>query len=176
MNNSIEKNGTYGFGNSDESILRELFIEHLVQVHCAKAHAAERLPELANQAEFMDLHTTIEHTVGKINRQLDRIYHLFKLLDTPIDIHDCDHIIVMMESAFSLIHKRGGDIFNRDLAILYYLQNISGVEESSFQMLDLIASQMNNYHIKLLIKENHEDTKKSNPLSLLLRERYLNRH
>jgi len=170
-----KKNGSYGFDNSDESTLKELFVEYLIRVYCSKSHIAERLPELADQSRFNDLHPAIEHIIKEVNQQLERIYDLFKLVDTPISMDNCDHIILMMEDAFSLIHKREGDIFHRDLAFLYYLQNVWSVEESAFEMLELIASQMNNYHISLLIKENHQESKKIRALTQLLRERYQNR-
>jgi ferritin-like metal-binding protein YciE len=174
MKNSFAKNGAYGFDDSDEDILKELFAEYLIRVYCAKSHLAERLPELADQSKFTDLHPVIGHIIEDINRQLERIYDLFKLVDMPISMDNCDHVIFMMEDAFSLIHQRDSP-FHRDIAILYYTQSVRDIEENAFQMLDLITSQMDNYHISLLIKENRQEAKKIMPLTQLLRERYPNR-
>jgi ferritin-like metal-binding protein YciE len=163
----------YGF-NGNETVLRELFVGYLLPVYCANSHLAERLPELTDQRMFEDLHVAVNSTVRDVNGHLERVNNLFELIGSSVNMNECNNMISMMEDAFSMIHKRTNDPLYRDLAILYYLQSISNIEETSYQMLDVVASKMNNLHLKLLIIENHQQAKIIKALPLLLQKKYFN--
>lgn len=163
----------YGF-TSDESVLRELFIEYLLPVYYANAHLSERLTEMTDEPKFEDLYTAIKSSVKEVNSHLERVSNLFELIGSTIDMNEYDKMATTMENAFSSIHKIDNDTFHRDLAILYYLQSASNIEETCYKMLDVISSKINNLHIKLINIENHQQAKVIKALPLLLQKRYFN--
>ena len=55
---------------ADAKPTMQFFLTYLNKIFCAKTHFAERLPELADQAEFRDLSNAILETLDDIMKQL----------------------------------------------------------------------------------------------------------
>jgi len=153
--------------------LQAFFIHHLNLVYCAKSHLVERLPEVIEQAGFADLRFAIQETMDDVEKQIKRMEEVFALLDTAYSLEECSDMINYVEQAFKPIHKHGADEELRDMAILYYLQNMESLEMSSFQILLLVAARLKNKQILQLLKENFDEAKADRALLLTIVAKYL---
>jgi ferritin-like metal-binding protein YciE len=149
------------------------FAGFLDRIYCAKIHLVERLPELAFQSHFSDLRHAISETLEDVNLQIHRMDEIYRLLNRPHSAVRCDGLVAMVEDAYSAIHEHPDDPELRDLAILFYMQNIESVEAASFQVLQLAAVKMKNERIKQLLLENYDDAKADRALFLLITAKYL---
>ena len=98
---------------------------------------------------------------------------IYVLLDTDYSFENCDGLIGMIEEAYSAIHEQNNDYESRDLAILFYLQNIESIEMSSFQALQMLAPSLKNKHISQLLLENFNNAKEDRALLILITKKYL---
>jgi ferritin-like metal-binding protein YciE len=153
--------------------LKAFFIHHLNLVYCAKCHLVERLPEIMEQVNFTDLRFAIEETMEDVENQIVRMEQVFTLFETSYCMDGCNDMINYIEQAFKQIHLHSTDEALRDMAILYYLQNMESLEMSSFQVLLLIAAGLKNKHVLQLIKENFDEAKEDRALFLTITAKYL---
>src|ERR1700761_8308484 len=125
----------------EPSQLRDFFTNQLNYIFCAKSHLAERLPDMAGQADFNDLKYAIMETCEGIERQILRITEIYNLLDKKPELENCDGLIAFIEDGFNGIYIQRGKPGLRDLAILFYLSIIESIEVTTFRTLQIIATK-----------------------------------
>lgn len=148
----------------DKAALRVFFIEHLNRVYCAKDKLADKLPLLASQAAFLDLHQAIAQTVEEVLQQLDRMRHIFILLDSYYEPASCPGLAGILDEAFQSIGPRAADRKLRDLSILFYMQTIESIETSTFKILQLAAMGMERGDVEQLILECYDEAREDTEL------------
>jgi ferritin-like metal-binding protein YciE len=148
--------------------LIKFLLSHLNVVYSAKSHLVERLPDLAMQSSFSDLNLAIEETTVDVLRQMGRIEEIFVLLDSVQSNENTDDIISYAENSYNAIHTSSELRIIRDIAILFYLQNVESLEMSSFKILMLIAGRIKNPAVSQLLKENYYEAKEDSTLLLLV--------
>jgi len=153
--------------------LKAFFVKHLNMIYALKTHLLTRLPALAAEAHFKDLYMAIGEAVGDIEKQIARMEIIFQLLDTPVTRPMANVSIGLIDDAFAAIGTHHHDPALRDLSILFYLQNIEGLEMSSFQILQMAAVKLKNAQVKQLIKENYDEAKDDRTLILLIASKYM---
>ncbi|WCT14886.1 DUF892 family protein [Mucilaginibacter jinjuensis] len=154
--------------------LRDFFISHLNRIYCAKAHLVERLPELADQAQFRDLRYAIIETMEDIDRQIARMDEVFVLLDEKPSIEKHDELIDFLENGFAANYQQVDDLVLRDLSILFYLSLVESIEVASFHILLMAADKMHSKQIKQLLQENFDESKADRSLFTQITAKYIN--
>jgi ferritin-like metal-binding protein YciE len=153
--------------------LRTFFISHLNRIYHAKAHLIARLPQIANESHFNDLKEAIVETINAVERQMIRMEMIYELLDEPVAKENAKGLVGLVDDAFEAIKQNQQEHELRDMAILFYMQNIEGMEMTSFQVLQMAAVKLKNKQIKTLLKENYEDAKADRTLLLMITSKYL---
>lgn len=153
--------------------LLKFFINNLDKIYCAKQHMIERFPEIANESHFEDLNQAIFETVDDVKKQIVRMDEIYTYLGVENTTTTCSGLASMIEETFTAIDEQKDDTALRDMAILFYLQNIESIEVSSFQILQMMATRMNNPKILQLLKENLDEAKDDRMLLLLITARYV---
>ena len=154
--------------------LRGFLINHLNRIYCAKAHLVERLPELADQANFQDLKYAIIETMEDIEKQITRMDEIFMLLDEKPSIENHDELIEFLENGFAANYQQVDDLILRDLSILFYLSLVENIEVASFHILLMAAGKMHNKQIKQLLQENFDESKADRSLFSQITAKYIN--
>lgn len=130
------------------------FLKSLDHVYCAKSHLQERLPEIAPLAGFTDLLQAIDETLDKLNQQIIRMDKLFDQLAAQPELAICANLVAMLDAAFDAIQEVQSDPRERDLAILFYLGLIEGIELASFKLLKLAIPQQHVSDLRQLLAAN----------------------
>lgn len=149
------------------------FTDHLNRICCAKTHLVKRLPEAAEQAHFRDVRLAVEETIADVEKQIKRMNEIFNLLSAEQSEENCYGMTALLDEALMAIHHHADDAALRDMAILFYLQNIESIEQASFQVLQMAAVKLHNPQVSQLLKENHDESKEDRALLLLLTSKYL---
>lgn len=152
---------------------KRFFIDHLDRIYCAKSHMVESFPGIAGQAHFSDLYYAIMETVDDVRKQIRRMDNIYQLLGTKCSTTSCTGLIGMLEETLSVINDLSDDVQLRDMAILFYLQNIESIEMASFQVLQIVAKNFNNPEISQLLTENFDEAKDDRGLLLMITEKYV---
>jgi len=148
--------------------IKDLFIDHLNRLYCAKSHLAERLPEIFDEAAFADLKQAIKETIIHTEKQLSRIDQIFALMNINYSFEKCQPLIAFLESAFETLQLHAAEQEFRDLMIVTYLYHLDSVELASSKILQVAANSLHDQQIKSLINENYSEAKAENALLLLL--------
>ena len=154
-------------------LLLEYFSDHLNRICCAKTHMVQRFPEAAALATFKDLKNAIDETTRDVVKQIQRMNTVFQLLDIKQNPANCGGMTGMLDEAFESIHAQTHEQVLRDLSILFYMQNIESIEMTSFRILHMVATQLNNPEITQLLRENYDEAKEDRALLLLINKQYL---
>jgi ferritin-like metal-binding protein YciE len=148
------------------------FKTHLSRIYATKVHLVTRLPKIADEVQYTELHQAIQETVSEVEKQIARIELIFALLDAEISTESCSGITGLIDEAFAAIkHQRDPALC--DLSIIYYMQNIESMEMASFQVLQMAAVKLKNKQIKQLLKENYQEAKADRTLMLLIAAKYV---
>jgi len=156
----------------DERLLK-FFTDNLDKIYCAKKHMIDRFPEMASQAHFADLNHAILETVDDVKKQIARMDIIYERLGAENKTTGCNGLAGMIEEAFTAIHEQKDDTALRDMAILFYLQNMESIEVASFQVLQMMAVKMKNQEILQLLTENLDESKEDRMLLLLITAKYV---
>lgn len=149
------------------------FTDHLNRIYYAKAHLSERLTEIEEHADFLDLKHGIRETHEDVAKQMIRMEEIFTLMDIAISFVKCTDLDNLIEGAFSGIHQYSTEAGLRDLSILYYMQTIESIEMTSFGMLQLMAAQLKNKQIVQLLKENFDEAREDHILLALIAAKFI---
>lgn len=157
----------------DQDQLLNFFTDHLNRIHCAKSHIVNRFPAVADMAHFADIKHAVLETKIDVDKQIARMERIFELCDCEPSEAPCKGMIALLDEAFIAVAEQGDDPQLRDMAILFYLQNIEGLEATSFQVLEITAGRLDNPEISQLLKENFDESREDRALLVLLAEKYL---
>lgn len=169
INNKPEKENI----NFNKDKLRTFFIGHLDKIYCAKMHLITKLPSLLEKAHFTNLKSAIIETISHVEQEISRMELIYMILDSNYSDCNAKGLTGLVEDAFAAIKEQEADKELRDLAILFYLQNIESVEMASFQILQMAAVKLKNKQIAALLKENFEEAKADRTLFLLIASKYI---
>ncbi len=153
--------------------LRDFFIDHLNRIYSAKVQLVQRLPEIAGLATFTDLRDAILETTEAVRKQIVRMEEIFEVMEIPVPVDYSSAIISLVTEGFTEVRERSDDPVLRDMSILFYMQNIEGVEMASFQVLQIAAVKLRNKLVKKLLKENFDEAKADRTLLLLVTTKYV---
>ena len=170
METQIERSRFIHLGDTR---LLKFFTDNLDKIYCAKQHMVARFPEIASQAHFEDLNQAIMETVDDVKKQIIRMDEIYDRLGAQNKATGCTGLAAMIEEAFTAINEQKGDTALRDMAILFYLQNMESIEVASFQVLQMMAVKMKNAEILQLLKENLDEAKDDRMLLLLITAKYV---
>lgn len=153
--------------------LAEYFIEHLNRIYCAKLHMVERIPKIAENADFSDLRHALTETYEDVELQISRMNEIYRIIDGSYSNESLKSTIGVFEDAFAAINKHRADPLLRDLSILFYMQNLESIEVASFKVLQIAAVQLKNKQVSQLLQENYDEARDDRALLLMINARYL---
>lgn len=152
--------------------LLDFFISNLDKIYCAKKHMVDSFPEIAGEAYFEDLNQAIMETVDDVKKQIARMDEIYDQLGAENKAAGCQGLAGMIEEAFTVIADQQDDTALRDMAILFYLQNLESIEVASFQVLQILAKKLKNAEIMQLLKENLDESREDRKLLLDITAKY----
>ncbi len=132
-----------------------------------------RFREIAEHAFFRDLHYAVNETADDIENQIVRMQEIFKIMRADQSESSCSGMTAMLDEALVAMYEDDKDPALRDMAILFYMQNIEGLEAASFQVLQIAAEKLGNKQISQLIRENFDEAKDDRTLLVQLTARYM---
>jgi ferritin-like metal-binding protein YciE len=153
--------------------LLHFFAGHLDRIYCGKQHLVESLPALAEHAHFSDLKLAIAEMLDDVRKQMDRMNEIYSLLKLEQNRTSCVGMTALLQEMFDGIDSNKGEKPLCDLSLIFYLQNIESIEATSFQMLRLTATKLDNQTVDQLLKENFDEAKDDRGLLLQISKKFM---
>ena len=123
----------------DDKLLKKTFLEHLNYIYFGKNHLIDFFKEVQGIATLkvlqMAIQEGIDDTQSQIN-QMDEIYSA--IAESPSKINTLGIKAITLEAYLAAI-RAGKTALERDVFILFYLQQIEGIEITYFKVLRNLA-------------------------------------
>lgn len=123
----------------DDSLLKKIFLEHLNYIYYGKRHLIDFFVEVKEIATLNVLKQAIQEGIDDAGRQImhiDDIYEAIK--EEPSKTNTLGIRAITLEAYLAAI-KAGKTPLERDVFILFYLQQIEGIEITYFKVLKNLA-------------------------------------
>lgn len=157
----------------DETSLNKLFLKQLDNIYCIKKQLLKILPSLANTASFPGLKTAITENLDQIKMQILRMDVIYKIYKAKYSEENCIGIKTISFEAYLSQNNSNLPDVERDLALLFHLHIIEGMETAYFNILKRIASNLENKDIEVLLEQNFETSVKNIKLYELIEKEYI---
>lgn len=123
----------------DDSLLKKTFLEHLNYIYYGKKYLLNFFTEVQDIAALQVLKFAIQECIDDTNsqlKQLDQIY--LSINEAPFPTNTLALKAMTLEAYMATI--KGGKIaLERDIYILFYLQQIEGIEITYYKVLKNLA-------------------------------------
>ena len=157
----------------DETSLNKLFLKQLDNIYCIKKHLLKVLPSLAETASFEGLKAAITENLDQIKMQILRMDVIYKIYTAKYSEENCIGIKAFSLEAYN--SNRNPDLpdLERDLALLFHLHIVEGMETAYFDILKRITRNLENKDIEVLLDQNFETSVKNIKLYELIEKEYI---
>ena len=146
----------------------------LGNIFSVKTYLIANLPLIAEKASFRDLKHAIVETIGDIQLQLSRMDVIYMLIGEHFQPQQCMGIHGLTSEIFVAAKTPGLSHLERDLLLLYHLNNLESIEIASFTFLHEIAMSMPFEDMTMLLRQNLDMAKDNKELFEMITREYIN--
>lgn len=149
---------------SDETMLKELFIDELKDIYWAEKHLTKALPKLAKAATSQELSNAFQQHLTQTEGQIERIEQVFELLDTPARAKKCEAMEGLVEEAQGLLEELPKGTMVRDAGLIIAAQKVEHYEIAAYGSLVQLAKTMGENEIADVLAQTLEEEKQTDQL------------
>jgi ferritin-like metal-binding protein YciE len=123
----------------DDKILKKTFLEHLNYIYFGKQHLIDFFNEVAEIATLKVLKMAIRECIEDTQNELSRLGDIYTAIDETPNKSSTLSIKATTLEAYIAAIKAGRTRLEKDVFILFYLQQIEGIEITYFKVLKNLA-------------------------------------
>jgi ferritin-like metal-binding protein YciE len=133
----------------DDKLLKKTFLEHLNYIYYGKHHLVKFFIEVKEIAKLQVLKMAIQEGIDDTKSQIAQMDEIFEAInESPLQTNTLGIKAITLEAYLAAI-KAGKTPLERDVFILFYLQQIEGIEITYFKVLKNLAKAIG-YNSKFL--------------------------
>lgn len=119
----------------DENLLKKTFLAHLNYIYIGKKHLVNFFTEVLGLATLNVLKLAIDEAIEDTRNQINHIEAVYaSIKEEPSETNTLGIKAITLEAYLEVI-KAGKSPLERDVFILFYLQQIEGIEVTYFKVL-----------------------------------------
>ena len=127
---------------SEETKLKELFVEELRDILWAEKHLTKALPKMAKAATSTELADAFNNHLTQTEEQISRLEEVFEMLEMPARAKKCDAMEGLVKESQSAIEDTDKGTATRDAALIISAQKAEHYEIASYGSLVQLAKTM----------------------------------
>lgn len=149
---------------SEETMLRELFIEELRDIYWAEKHLVKALPKMKKAATSEELAAAFEDHLAVTEKQIERVEQVFELLDMTPRAKKCEAMDGLVKEAQSVIEElpKGSSVI--DAGLIISGQKVEHYEIAAYGSLVQLAKTMGENEIADLLQQTLDEEKQADQL------------
>ena len=124
----------------DDKLLKRTFLEHLNYIYYGKQHLVSFFNEVKDIATLDVLKMAIQECIEDTDNQIDQLEEIYTAIDEKPSKTNTLSIKATTLEAYLAAIKGGKTLLERDVYILFYLQQIEGIEITYFKVLKNLAN------------------------------------
>jgi ferritin-like metal-binding protein YciE len=146
---------------SEESMLKELFIDELKDIYWAEKHLTKALPKMKKACTSEELANAFEEHLEVTENQITRVEQVFGMLDMPARAKKCEAMSGLVEEAQGLIEELPKGTAVRDAGLIIAAQKVEHYEIAAYGSLVQLAKTMGMQEIADLLQETLDEEKEA---------------
>jgi len=149
---------------SEETMLKELFIEELRDIYWAEKHLTKALPKMRKAATSDQLANAFEQHLAVTEAQIERVEQVFELLDLTARAKKCEAMDGLVREAQGLIEElpKGSAVI--DAGLIIAAQKVEHYEIAAYGSLVQLAKTMGETEIANLLQQTLDEEKEADQL------------
>ena len=149
---------------SDETMLRELFIDELKDIYYAEKLLMKTMPKLAKAATSQELTNAFTNHLAQTEGQLERIEQVFEILGTAARAKKCEAMEGLVKEAQGLLEELPKGTMVRDAGLIIAAQKVEHYEIAAYGSLVQLAKTMRENEIAEILNQTLEEEKQTDQL------------
>lgn len=123
----------------DDLLLKKIFLEHLNYIYYGKQHLINFFAEIKSLATLNVLKLAVQEVSDDTGNQLHQLENIFNSIGEKPSKTNTLGIKAMTLEAYLAAIKAGKTPLERDVFILFYIQQIEGIEITYYKVLKNLA-------------------------------------
>lgn len=149
---------------SDETMLRELFVEELKDIYYAEKLLLKALPKMSKAATSEELRLAFEEHRAVTEEQVGRCEEVFEMLDMPARAKKCEAMEGLVKEAQQAIEELPKGTMVRDAGLIISAQKVEHYEIAAYGSLVQLARTMGENEIASLLEETLNEEKETDQM------------
>jgi len=149
---------------SDETMLKELFVEELRDILWAEKHLTKALPKMQKAATSQELANAFEQHLVVTETQIERIEQVFELLEMTARAKKCEAMEGLVLEAQNVIEELPKGTMVRDAGLIIAGQKVEHYEIAAYGSLVQLAKTMGENEIADLLQQTLDEEKETDQL------------
>lgn len=149
---------------SEETKLKELFVEELKDIYWAEKHLTKALPKMAKAATSQELAGAFQNHVTETEGQIGRLEEVFGMLEMTARAKKCEAMDGLVKEAQAAIEDTDKGTATRDAALIISAQKAEHYEIASYGSLVQLAKTMGLDDVAGLLQQTLDEEKKTDAL------------
>jgi ferritin-like metal-binding protein YciE len=149
---------------SEETMLRELFIDELRDIYWAEKHLTKALPKMMKAATYEELAGAFEEHLTVTEGQIGRLEQAFEMLGVAARAKKCEAMEGLVIEGQNIIEELPKGSAVRDAGLIISAQKIEHYEIAAYGSLVQLAKTMGENEIAELLQQTLDEEKQTDQL------------
>lgn len=149
---------------SDETMLKELFIDELRDIYWAEKHLTKALPKMKKAATSEELANAFEQHLSITEGQIERVEQVFEMLNMTARAKKCEAMEGLVKEAEGTIEDLPKGSMARDAGLIIQGQKIEHYEIAAYGSLVQLAKTMGEAEIADVLQQTLDEEKEADQL------------
>ena len=150
--------------NSEESMLKDLFVEELKDIYWAEKHTTKAFPKMAKAATSEEVRAAFETHLEQTQQQVVRLEQVFEMLEMPARGKKCEAMEGLVRESQTAIEDTEKGTATRDAALIISAQKAEHYEIASYGSLVQLAKTIGEDEIANLLQQTLDEEKQTDVL------------
>ena len=149
---------------SEETMLKDLFVEELKDIYWAEKHLTKALPKMKKAATSEELASAFEDHLVVTEKQIERVEQVFEMLEMTARAKKCEAMDGLVKEAQNVIEElpKGSAVIDAGLIIAG--QKVEHYEIAAYGSLVQLAKTMGENEIANLLQQTLDEEKQADQL------------
>ncbi|MFL5789585.1 MAG: ferritin-like domain-containing protein [Flavisolibacter sp.] len=159
-----KKSNTSAAKKTDETMLKELFIDELRDIYWAEKYLTKALPKMQKAATSEELATAFEDHLAATEEHVTRVEQVFESLDMTARAKKCEAMAGLVMEAQKIIDELPKGSAVRDAGLIIAAQKVEHYEIAAYGSLVQLAKTMGENDIAEILQETLDEEKETDVL------------
>lgn len=149
---------------TDQSELKELFVDELKDIYWAEKHLTKALTKMAKSATSDQLRDAFDQHLAETEKQITRLEQVFEGVGEKASAKKCEAMEGLIKEAEELISDTEDGTLTRDVALISAAQKVEHYEIASYGTLKTLAGVLGYSEAAKLLETTLAEEKKTDLL------------